>query len=126
MSYVSLKGFLNGANYQKRGRPIDVSGERARELLRLGLIGANASKAAPTPENKMNPPPENKEGGAGAPAQSVDYAGLLGKNAPEVVDAVSAIADPEALRGLLAAEEAGKARKSVIEAIQAGVAARSA
>jgi len=129
MSYVSLKGFLNGASYQKRGRPIDVSGERARELLRLGLIGASAGKAAPTPENKMNPAPENKEGGPGAPAQSVDYAGLLGKNAPEVVDAVSAIADPEALRGLLAAEEAGKAgkaRKSVIEAIQAGVAARSA
>lgn len=126
MSYVSLKGFLNGADYQKRGRPIDVSGERARELLRLGLIGASAGKAAPTPDNKMTPAPENKEGGPAAPAQAVDYAGLLGKNAPEVVDAVSAIADPEALRGLLAAEEAGKARKSVIEAIQAGVAARSA
>lgn len=125
MSYIALKGFLNGDEYQKRGRPIDVSGERARELQRLGLIAPTGEKAAPAPQNKMNPAPINKAAGNEATTPTVDHSELLGKNAPDVAAAIAEIGDIEVLRSVLAAEEAGKARKSVIEAIQAGIAARS-
>ncbi|CAB3860888.1 hypothetical protein [Achromobacter denitrificans] len=60
MSYIARKGFLNGSVYQRRGQPIDVSGERARELLRLGLIAEAGDRAAPEPQNKMAPAPSNQ------------------------------------------------------------------
>ncbi|CAB3904793.1 hypothetical protein LMG26858_04424 [Achromobacter anxifer] len=70
MSYIARKGFLNGSEYQPRGRPIDVSGERARDLLRLGLIVEAGDTAAPEPQNKMAPAPRNqaKAGSARRPA----------------------------------------------------------
>lgn len=70
MSYIARKGFLNGSEYQRRGQPIDVSGERARELLRLGLIAEAGGNAAPEPQNKMAPVSSNqdKAGGARRPA----------------------------------------------------------
>lgn len=117
MSFIARKGFLNGSEYQRRGRPIDVSGERARELLRLGLIAEAGDKAAPEPQNKMNPPPENK--GAGEPP--ADPTALLSQNAPEIIAALAGITDPALLPSLLAAEQSGKARKSVLEAIQTAI-----
>lgn len=60
MSYIARKGFLNGSVYQRRGQPIDVSGERARELLRLGLIAEARDRAAPESQNKMAPAPSNQ------------------------------------------------------------------
>ena len=123
MSFIARKGFLNGSEYQRRGRPIDVSGERARELLRLGLIAEVGDKAAPASQNKMNPPPENK--GAGAPP-AADHTALLSQNAPEIIGALAEIADPALLPSLLAAEQSGKARKSVLEAIQAAISSTGA
>ncbi|MGE6916745.1 hypothetical protein [Achromobacter kerstersii] len=125
MSYIALRGFLNGSQYQKRGRPIDVSGERARELQRLGLIAASEGKAAPAPQNKMRPDANNK-GGENASSQPGDASALLSLNAPEVVAGVGGIGDIEVLQTLLKTEQAGKARKSVVEAIEAEIAARSA
>jgi len=123
MSFIARKGFLNGSEYQRRGRPIDVSGERARELLRLGLIAGAGGRAAPEPQNKMNPPPENK--GAGGPP-AADHAALLSQNAPEIIAAIAEITDPALLPSLLAAEQSGKARKSVLEAIQAAISSTGA
>lgn len=123
MSFIARKGFLNGSEYQRRGRPIDVSGERARELLRLGLIAEAGGKAAPEPQNKMNPPPENKGTGA---QQLADHSSLLSQNAPEIIGALAGISDPAELPALLAAEQSGKARKSVLEAIQAAISAAGA
>ncbi|UAN03061.1 hypothetical protein [Achromobacter mucicolens] len=123
MSFIARKGFLNGSEYQRRGRSIDVSGERARELLRLGLIAEVEDKAAPASHNKMNPPPENK--GAGDPPAG-DHTALLSQNAPEIIAALAGIADPTLLPGLLAAEQSGKARKSVLEAIQAAISSTGA
>ncbi|WPQ35109.1 hypothetical protein [Achromobacter xylosoxidans] len=118
MPFIALKGFLNGSEYQRRGRPIEVSGERARELLRLGLIAEAGEKAAQEPQNKMNPPPENKGGGAPLAADQIT---LLSQNAPEIIAALAEIADPAVLPALLAAEQSGKARKSVVEAIQVAI-----
>ncbi len=123
MSFIARKGFLNGSEYQRRGRPIDVSGERARELLRLGLIAEAEEKAAPGLQNKMNPPPENK--GAGVPP-AVDHTALLSQNAPEIIAALTGIADSAELPALLAAEQSGKARKSVLEAIQTAISSSGA
>ncbi|MEN5159695.1 hypothetical protein [Achromobacter spanius] len=118
MSFIARKGFLNGSEYQRRGRPIDVSGERARELLRLGLIAEAGEKAAPEPQNKVKPPPKNK--GVGEPP-AADHTALLSQNAPEIIAAIAEIADPALLPSLLAAEQSGKARKSVLEAIQTAI-----
>lgn len=118
MSFIARKGFLNGSEYQRRGRPIDVSGERARELLRLGLIAEAGDKVAPEPQNKMKPPPDNK--GAGEPPVA-DHTALLSQNAPEIIAALGEIADPALLSSLLTAEQSGKARKSVLEAIQTAI-----
>ncbi|MBO9859389.1 hypothetical protein [Xanthomonas sp. A1809] len=61
MKYMALKGFLDPSGYQKRGTEWTGSPERAKELLRGGLIAEfDGAKAAPTAENKMAPPAKNK------------------------------------------------------------------
>ncbi|MCY1522019.1 hypothetical protein D9M68_568630 [compost metagenome] len=64
MTDVSVKtkaGFINQGVYAKRGSTIVVSEERAKELLRGGLIEDFAGeKAAPPPENKPAPKPRTK------------------------------------------------------------------
>lgn len=61
----TIKGFINGGVYAKRGTEITVEESRARDLLRNGLIEEYDVKKAEVPENKKAPEPANK-GGKGA------------------------------------------------------------
>lgn len=53
---TTLKGFLNGAKYVGRGKEIDVSETRARNLEANKLV----TRKAPDPKNKQAPKPTNK------------------------------------------------------------------
>lgn len=61
----TIKGFNNGDVYAKRNTEITVDEQRARDLLRNGLIEEFDVKKAEEPENKKAPEPANK-GGKGA------------------------------------------------------------
>lgn len=58
----TIKGFLNGGIYAKRGTEITVDELRARDLLRNGLIEEYDVKKAEEPENKKAQEPANKGG----------------------------------------------------------------
>jgi hypothetical protein len=65
VSVKTIKGFNNDGVYAKRGSTITVDEQRARDLLRNGLIEEYDMKKAEEPENKKAPDPANK-GGKGA------------------------------------------------------------
>lgn len=58
----TVKGFNNDGVYAKRGSSITVDEQRARDLLRNGLIEEYDVKNAEEPENKKAPEPANKSG----------------------------------------------------------------
>lgn len=64
MSDITVKttaGFNNLGVYAKRGSEIVVSAERAKDLLRAGLIeDYTVQKSASAPDNKQAPVAENK------------------------------------------------------------------
>lgn len=66
VSVKTIKGFNNDGVYAKRGSTIKVDEQRARDLLRNGLIEEYDVKKAQEPENKKAPDPANKGGKAAA------------------------------------------------------------
>ncbi|ARP89819.1 hypothetical protein CAL14_05550 [Bordetella genomosp. 9] len=56
---ITVKGFLNGGQYVRRGQIITVPELRARELEGNGLV-ARETKKAPDAANKMAKEPQNK------------------------------------------------------------------
>lgn len=66
VSVKTIKGFNNDGVYAKRGSTIKVDEQRARDLLRNGLIEEYDMKKAEESENKKAPEPTNK--GAKPPA----------------------------------------------------------
>jgi len=58
----TVKGFNNEGVYAKRNSEITVDEQRARDLLRNGLIEEYDMKQASEPQNKQAPEPTNKSG----------------------------------------------------------------
>lgn len=105
----ALKSFIGeagegtpGDNRVRRGEEFHVAAEsRAKALRQRGLVDFVGGKAAPKPDNKMAPAPENKDGGPLVTAADRKAAKKAAKDAAKAEkDAVKAATEaPEAPNG---------------------------